>query len=102
VPSSSEAGDFIGYLKGTLMRIVSYIFFLILLFVGVVFACLNHQEVSLNYFIDEAHIPLSLLLVIVFALGGIIGLLAAGIVVMRQRLENRSLKNKLKKLEKFS
>ena len=79
------------------MRIISYIFFLILLFVGVVFACLNHQEITVNYFVNEAHLPLSLLLVIVFALGGIIGLLVAGIVVMRQKLENISLKHKLKK-----
>ncbi len=84
------------------MRIVSYIFFIVLLILGVVFACLNHQEVSVNYFVDEAHLPLSLLLVIVFALGGIIGLLVAGFVVMRQKLENISLKHKLKKLEKFS
>ena len=79
------------------MRIISYIFFLILLFVGVVFACLNHQEITVNYFIDEAHLPLSLLLVLVFALGGVIGLLVAGFVVMRQKLENLSLKHKLKK-----
>lgn len=84
------------------MRIISYIFFLILLFLGVVFACLNHQEVSVNYFVDEAHLPLALLLVIVFALGGIIGLLIASVMVMRQKLANAALKHKLKKLEKFS
>lgn len=84
------------------MRIVSYIIFLILLFMGVAFACLNRQEISVNYFLDEAHLPLSLLLVVVFALGGIVGLLAAGFAIMRHKMENIALKHKLKKLEKFS
>ena len=80
------------------MRIVSYILFLILLFIGIVFACLNRQEVSVNYMVGNAHLPLCLLLVIVFAIGGVIGLLVASVVVMRHKIENRALKHKIKKL----
>jgi putative membrane protein len=84
------------------MRIISYILFILLLLIGVSFACLNRQEVTVNYFVDVAHLPLCLLLVVVFALGGILGLFAAGIALMRHKVENIALKYKLKKLEKFS
>ncbi len=84
------------------MRIISYILFILLLLIGVTFACLNRQEVTVNYFVDTAHLPLCLLLVLVFALGGILGLLAVGVALMRHKVENISLKHKLKKLEKFS
>lgn len=79
------------------MRIISYSILVILLFLGITFACLNHNPVAINYYVGEKQVALSLLLVLVFAVGGVLGLLAGFFVMVRLKAENRRLKHKLKK-----
>lgn len=79
------------------MRIISYIVLLILLFLGITFACLNYKPVIIHYFIGQSHVALSLLLVAAFAIGGVLGLIVSMAVIVRQKAENLRLKHKLKK-----
>lgn len=56
------------------MRLISLVVIAFVLFMGVTFACLNAQVVTVNYYIGSAKLPLSLLLVIVLTLGACCGL----------------------------
>ena len=80
------------------MRIFSYIVLIILLFLGIAFACLNYKSVTINYFIGQSQVALSLLLVIAFAIGGVLGLIVSSVVLIRQKAENMRLKHQLKKV----
>ena len=56
------------------MRIVSYFFLLIIVLFGMTFATLNSESVTINYYLGQSTLPLSLLLVLVFAFGCLIGM----------------------------
>lgn len=57
------------------MKIIGYIFLLLIIVLGFTFACLNASSVNINYYIGNANMPLSMLLVIAFIVGMIIGML---------------------------
>lgn len=80
-------------------KLISLIIIIILLIIGIAFACLNHQQVHLNYLVGQANLALSLLLVCAFALGGVIGLAIGGIVLVKHKTENHFLRRKLRKME---
>jgi putative membrane protein len=80
-------------------RLISYIVFLIILLIGVSFAALNAEPVSVNYYIGTDHIALSLLLVYVLGVGILLGVLALLFPLLRLKKENHSLKNTLKQHE---
>tara|TARA_R110000868_G_scaffold84822_5_gene238916 strand:- start:1959 stop:2252 length:294 start_codon:yes stop_codon:yes gene_type:complete len=58
-------------------RIFIYIIVIFLLLLGVTFAIVNSSSVSFNYFFNTAQVPLSLLMVITFAVGAVFGMIAA-------------------------
>jgi putative membrane protein len=60
------------------MRIVTLIFVLIVLVIGISFAVINANMVPFHYYFGKASVPLSLLLVFTLVVGAILGL-AAGI-----------------------
>jgi lipopolysaccharide assembly protein A len=82
------------------MKIISYIFILLILILGVSFAILNADPVNVHYYIGIKQMPLSLLLVISFGLGAIMGLLVMGFNVLRLKTKNIRLNKKLKVVEK--
>lgn len=82
------------------MRIFSYLALLIILILGVSFAILNATPVTINYYIGQQHIPLSLLLVIAFALGCLIGIFVGTFMYCRLKSQNYKLKNRIKMAEK--
>ncbi len=82
------------------MKIFSYIVVLFLIVLGISFAILNAGQVSIHYYIGVSHLPLSLLLVFSFGIGLIIGLLLTGVVILRLKAQKRSLKKRLKVVEK--
>lgn len=57
------------------MRIIWTLLGLIVLVVGIGFALLNTEIVSLHYYLGAVKTPLSLSLVLAFVLGGLIGLI---------------------------
>ena len=82
------------------MRIFNYILLVIILIVGVSFAGLNSGSVSINYYVGVWKLPLSLLIVISFAIGCLMGLLAGTTLYLRLKSQNFQLKNRIKLAEK--
>ena len=63
------------------MRIATYLLVVIVIFFGFSFAVLNATVVTVNYYLGESSLPLSWLLVIVFAVGCLLGL-AVGVYLL--------------------
>lgn len=82
------------------MRFVSYIFLLIIILFGITFATLNSQAVLINYYVGHRTMPLSLLLVSVFAAGCLLGVLVSGWIVIKTKMQSYQLRKRLKWSEK--
>jgi putative membrane protein len=82
------------------VRILSYSVLLIIILLGISFAVLNSGVVTLNYYISQKTIPLSLLLVSVFSAGCLLGLLVGLGIVVRLKLKTYRLRQRLKLVEK--
>lgn len=82
------------------MRIASYIILFLILLLGLTFACLNAEDVSINYYIGSSELPLSILLAFSFVLGGITGLVVVLKVFLRMKCEQRRLQHRIKLAEK--
>lgn len=73
-------------------RILSVIALVLLIGVGITFTVLNPQQVTLNYLLGSLQLPLALLVVLMLALGAVLGLLVAGFMLLRLKRENRRLR----------
>lgn len=73
-------------------RILSAIALVLLIGVGITFTVLNPQQVTLNYLLGSLQLPLALLVVLVLAVGAVLGLLVAGFMILRLKRENRKLR----------
>jgi len=82
------------------VRIVTYLLLLIIILIGITFAVLNPTIVTMNYYIGQKTLPLSLLLVSVFAFGCFLGLLVGGWLLLKMKIKNYRLKQRLKVAEK--
>ena len=82
------------------MRILSFLFLLIIILIGITFATLNSETVMVNYYIGQQRLPLSLLLVTVFGLGGLLGMLVGFWFVLNTKIKNYRLRQRLKLAEK--
>jgi putative membrane protein len=82
------------------VRILSYLFLLMIVLLGITFATLNSGIVTLNYYIGHKAFPLSILLVSVFATGCLLGLLVGLSIVIRLKLKAYRLRQRLKIAEK--
>lgn len=81
-------------------RVVLLILALAVVAVGVVFAVLNADVVALNYYFATAQLPLSLILVIAFACGATLGVIASLGIVVKLKRNNRRLKRNAELAEK--
>lgn len=82
------------------MRIISYIFLLIVILLGITFAVLNHNEVPINFYVGQRIFPLSFLLAISFVTGGLIGLFVGMGLLLKIKIKNYRLQQQLKISEK--
>jgi len=78
------------------MRLLTYIFLLLIALLGISFACLNADSVTIHYIFDTKRVPLSLLLAITLALGVGLGLLFNLLTYLRLKGENIRLQRKIK------
>ncbi len=78
------------------MRIFLYIFLLLIVIAGVTFSYINATPVVLHYFVGQASMPLSLLLVLTLGVGILLGILSLIIPLLRVKSKNASLQRKLK------
>lgn len=82
------------------MRIISYFLLLIIVLFGMTFATLNSESVTINYYLGHSTLPLSLLLVLVFALGCLIGMIVGFWLLIKAKLFNYRLRQRLTLAEK--
>lgn len=82
------------------MRILSYIFILLIIVLGITFATLNSMTVNVNYYVGHKDMPLSLLLAIVFAFGGLMGIIVGLWILIKTKMKNFRLRQKLRMAEK--
>ncbi|MBA3660485.1 MAG: LapA family protein [Gammaproteobacteria bacterium] len=82
------------------MRIISYLFLLVVILFGITFAALNLEAVSVNYYFAESSLPLSLLLVIVFALGCIVGMFVGFWLLLKAKVRQHRLLKRLNLAER--
>ena len=82
------------------MRIVTYLLLLIIILIGITFAVLNPTPVTMNYYMGQKTLPLSLLMVSVFAIGSLLGLFVGGWLLLKFKIKNYRLQQRLKIAEK--
>lgn len=82
------------------MRILSYFFFLAILIFGVTFAILNSESVTINFYLGQRSMPLSLLLVLVFTVGCLIGMVVGFWLLIKAKMTNYRLRQRLVLAEK--
>lgn len=82
------------------MRIISYFFLLVIILFGMTFATLNSESVTVNYYLDQSTLPLSLLLVLVFALGCLVGMVVGFWLLIKAKILNYRLRQRLQLAEK--
>ena len=82
------------------MRIISYFFLLVIILFGMTFATLNSESVVVNYYFGQASIALSLLLVLVFAFGCLIGMMVGLGLLIKNKIASYRLRQRLNLAEK--
>lgn len=82
------------------MRIITTLFLLVVIVIGVSFAVLNAQLVTINYYIAQHDIPLSLLLVLVLSAGCMLGVFTVIVWVIKLKRAAIILKKQINLLEK--
>lgn len=82
------------------MRIISYFFLIVIVLFGMTFATLNSESVTINYYFGQSSLPLSLLLVLVFAFGCLIGMIVGLGLLIKTKILNYRLRQRLSLTEK--
>lgn len=82
------------------MRIVSYFFLLVIVLFGMTFATLNSESVTINYYFSQSTLPLSLLLVLVFALGCLLGMVVGFWLLIKAKIQHYRIRQRLSFAEK--
>lgn len=82
------------------MRIITYILILLIVLCGMLFATLNSQSVTVDFYITQTNLPLSLMLVLFFTFGALLGLLVGFLLVVRAKMQNYRLKQRLNLCER--
>ena len=82
------------------MRIVSYFFILVIVLFGMTFSTFNSESVTINYYFSQSTLPLSLLIVLVFAFGCFIGMVVGLWLLLKAKMLNFRLKQRLSVAEK--
>lgn len=82
------------------MRIVTYVFWFAIVVLGVTFASLNSSAIEINYYINQSHIHLPILLLITLMLGAFLGVVGLLPTLAKSNHRNRRLRSRVKQVEK--
>ncbi|HSW71717.1 MAG TPA: LapA family protein [Gammaproteobacteria bacterium] len=82
------------------MRVVYYLLLIIVVLLGATFATLNLQTVSINYYLDQASMPLAILLALTFGSGCVFGLVVGFWLLFKSKLKHYRLRQRLNMIEK--
>lgn len=83
-----------------MVRILTYIFLLVILVLGFTFALLNATSVTINYYIGSTAMPLSMLLFISFTSGLLLAIIISLIWILRLKRDIYRRRHKQKDLER--
>ena len=78
------------------MKILSFVVFVIIVIIGISFACLNAQPATINFYLEKMSLPLSLIIVLSLGGGCLLGLFAGIGVYLRLKKQNAKLKHRAK------
>lgn len=81
-------------------RLFGLILTILLILIGVSFSYLNSQQVTINLFVANYHLALSLLLTVTLVIGILFGVVLTSIKFFRLRRELKKLKHRLLVTEK--
>lgn len=76
-------------------RILLVILFFVLVLLATAFTVLNAQSVTLDLYLREFAVPVSVLVFLTLIIGALLGMLASAGVILRRRQEIRRLKRRL-------
>lgn len=82
------------------MRVIYYLLLIVVVLLGATFATLNMQVVSLNYYLDQAKVPLALLLALTFGCGSLFGLIIGFWLLLKTKLKHYRVRQRLTLVEK--
>ncbi len=83
-----------------MLRLVNILLLITLIVLGLSFAVLNADPVTLNYYFGNKQIPLSMIVVVALATGAVIGVLVSMGILLRQKQQTFRLRRQLKQVEK--
>lgn len=81
------------------MKYILFIFWALVIIIGVTFASLNSQMIKINYYAGEASMHLPILLMLALVCGVILGMIAMVPWVLKSKQTSRRLKHKVKQIE---
>lgn len=81
-------------------RIIMFAIILLVTLLGLSFALINADLVTLNYYFGKVEAPLSLIIVIFLAFGAVLGVLASLWIVITQKRELARMRKTVKLTEK--
>ena len=81
-------------------RLIGFLLLVVLVVIGLSFAVLNSQPVSLNYYFGEREVPLSMVVVLSLAAGAVIGVMVSAGLIFSLKAQLGRLRRKLRDAEK--
>ncbi len=78
------------------MRYLAYIFWILIVILGISFASLNSSSVNINYYIGTVKLYVPLLLLIGLVIGALLGICAMLPLFFRMKCEVRKLRRQVK------
>lgn len=81
------------------MRYVVYLFWIIIILLGVTFASLNPQKVTLNYYLDVKNVHLPFVLLAALVVGTLLGVIAMLPSLIKAKAKARRLSHHARQVE---
>lgn len=86
-------------MKNGLMRYILYLFWILIILLGITFAALNPQKIVLNYYLDTQAIYLPLIILLALLVGAVLGIIVLLPSWIKNKNTVRQLKYKVKQIE---
>ena len=81
------------------MRYILYVFWVFIILLGLTFAALNSQKITLNYYLDTQTIHLPLLILVTLLIGAMLGVIAMLPSLIKNKHAARRLKSQVRHIE---
>ncbi len=78
------------------MRIITYTFLILIILLGITFAALNSQDVTIHYYLGTRTMPLSFLIAVSFALGCLLAMCVSVWMLLKMKIKIFRLRQQLK------